>query len=175
MRGRDFAECRKTPVRAWPQQSSARPSRANSSASRCGDATHRAHHVLDDVCTSERAAQLGRQTEPAHREDLVQSLEDALRDAGGVALQAVGEVTDQLFRLRRVVEFPGLAQRTPDRGIRCIMPSSGLCRVNALLPVKRGFAGAPYRHNLSGSGMGNSLRFGRHRPVAGRPFSSKLL
>jgi hypothetical protein len=45
-------------------------------------------------------------------------LEDALRDAGGVALEALGEIADQLLRLRRIVEFPGLAQRTPDRGMQ---------------------------------------------------------
>src|ERR1035438_6100101 len=83
-----------------------------------GDATHGAHHVLDDVGAGERAPQLGRQTEPAHREDLIQSLEDALRDAGSVALQALGEVADQLLRLLRVVELPGLAQRTPDRSMQ---------------------------------------------------------
>src|SRR5450755_359546 len=62
--------------------------------------------------------QLGRQTQPAHRQDLIQSLEDALRDAGSVALEALGEIADQLLRLRRVVEFPGLAQYTPDRGMQ---------------------------------------------------------
>ena len=51
-------------------------------------------------------------------EDLIQSLQNAFRDAGGVALQALGEIADQLLRLRRVVEFPGLAQRTPDRGMQ---------------------------------------------------------
>jgi hypothetical protein len=37
---------------------------------------------------------------------------------GGVALKALGEIADQLLRLRCVVEFPGLAQRTPDRGMQ---------------------------------------------------------
>ncbi len=46
-----------------------------------GDATHGAHHIFDDVGAGQRAPQLCRQTEPAHREDLIQSLEDALRDA----------------------------------------------------------------------------------------------
>ena len=80
-----------------------------------GDATQGPHHILDDVGAGQRAPQLRRQTEPAHREDFIQSLEDALRDAGGVALEALGEVADQLLRLLGVVEFPGLAQRTPDR------------------------------------------------------------
>ena len=83
-----------------------------------GDATHGAHHIFDDVGAGQRAPQLRRKTEPAHREDFIQSLEDALRDAGSVALQALGEIADQLLRLRGVVEFPGLAQRTPDRGMQ---------------------------------------------------------
>src|SRR5580704_2178319 len=70
------------------------------------------------LVAGKRAPQLGRQTQPAHRQDLIQSLEDALRDAGGVALKALGEIADQLLRLRCVVEFPGLAQRTPDRGMQ---------------------------------------------------------
>src|SRR5450432_2738479 len=28
--------------------------------------------------------------------------------------RSLGEIADQLLRLRRIVEFPGLAQRTPD-------------------------------------------------------------
>jgi hypothetical protein len=42
------------------------------------------------------------QSEPAHREDLVQSLQNTFRDAGGVAFEALGEIADQLLRLRRV-------------------------------------------------------------------------
>src|ERR1700692_2887289 len=34
---------------------------------------------------------------------------------GGVTLQALGEITNQLLRLRRVVEFPGLAQHAGPR------------------------------------------------------------
>ena len=37
---------------------------------------------------------------------------------GCVALEALGEIADQLLRLRRIVEFPSLAQRTPDRGMQ---------------------------------------------------------
>ena len=47
-----------------------------------GDETHGAHHIFDDVGAGRRAPQLCRQTEPAQREDLIQSPEDALRDAG---------------------------------------------------------------------------------------------
>jgi hypothetical protein len=41
-------------------------------------------------------------------------------------------------------------------------------------PHQTGLCRAPYRHHLSGSWMANSFRIGRHRPVAGRPCSSKL-
>jgi hypothetical protein len=76
--------------------------------------------------------------------------------------------------LNNSTPFYGTPSRLPnaryaDIGITGIMPISGLCRGDALLPVKQGFAGAPYRHNPSGSGMANSLRIGRHRPVARRP------
>ena len=41
-----------------------------------------------------------------------------LFETPGASLQALGEIADQLLRLLRVVEFPGLTQGTPDRGMQ---------------------------------------------------------
>lgn len=63
------------------------------------------------------------QTEAAHREDLVQSLEDALRDGGGVVLKA---------RARLQISFspPSPCYRVPRLGARAPIDSarSGRCR-----------------------------------------------
>jgi hypothetical protein len=55
------------------------------------------------VQASERRSSAGKPSLLTVRISSNPSIEDALRDAGGVALQALGEVTDQLLRLRRVV------------------------------------------------------------------------
>src|ERR1019366_3375370 len=42
-----------------------------------GDTTHGPHHIFDDVGAGQRATQFRWKTESAHREDFIQSLEDA--------------------------------------------------------------------------------------------------
>ena len=81
------------------------------------DAADGAVHVLDDVGAGERAAQLGRKAEAGDGQDLVDAFQDAAGDAGGLVLQAAGEVADQPFRLRRVVQFPRLTPSLADPGV----------------------------------------------------------
>jgi hypothetical protein len=77
-----------------PQQSSAREGELQPFTLRV---TRRTVPIM--LQASERRSSAGKPSLLTVR--IFQSLEDALRDAGGVALQAVGEVTDQLLRLRR--------------------------------------------------------------------------
>jgi hypothetical protein len=54
-----------------------------------------------------------------------------LFETPGAFAQTMGEIADQPLRLCRVVEFPGLTQRTPDRGMqsrRRSMMFRALCR-----------------------------------------------
>jgi hypothetical protein len=45
-------------------------------------------------------------------------LKDAGRDAGGLVFQAACEITDQLFRLFGIIEFPRLPQRLAHAGVQ---------------------------------------------------------
>jgi len=79
------------------------------------DSAHRAHHVLDDVGAGERASKFGGQSETGDGENLVQALQDAGADAGRIAFEALREIAHQFLGFVSIVQFPGLAQHTPDR------------------------------------------------------------
>ena len=59
------------------------------------DAANGAVHILNDVGAGERPAQLGRKAETGDGEDLVDALQDAPGDAGGLVLEAAGQIADQ--------------------------------------------------------------------------------
>ena len=63
------------------------------------DAAHRAHRILDNVGTGERAPQLLRQSKPRNGEDFLDAFEDRAGDPGPVSFETLGEVADQLFGL----------------------------------------------------------------------------
>ena len=59
---------------------------------------------------AERPAQFDRQAEAGDGEDFVDAFQDAAGDAGGLVLQAAGEVADQLFRFSARRAVPRLTQ-----------------------------------------------------------------
>ena len=67
-------------------------------------------HALDDVGAGQRTAQIRRQAKPVHGQDLIQTLEDRLRDARGLTLKPLGEVADQTLSFHGIVEFPCLTE-----------------------------------------------------------------
>src|SRR5215471_15839474 len=75
------------------------------------------HHVLDDVGAGQRAAQLSRKAETDDSQDFAEALQDAGGDAGGLLLQAAGEVADQPFGLVGIIQFPRLTQCLAHRGM----------------------------------------------------------
>jgi hypothetical protein len=81
------------------------------------DAPDRPQHVLDDVGAGQGSPQLPRQSQPDHGEDLIEPFEDRRRDTRRFAFQAAGKVAQQPLRLLGVVQFPGLSQRPPGRGV----------------------------------------------------------
>ena len=81
------------------------------------DLTDGAVHVLDDVGAGQRPAQLDRQAEADDRENFINALQDAGRDARGLPLQEPGKVADQLLRFVGVIQLPHLPQRLTDGGM----------------------------------------------------------
>src|SRR5438876_8445970 len=55
-------------------------------------APHRAHGILDDVGTGERALQLLRQSKPRDGEDFVDAFQDRAGDPRPVSFETLGEV-----------------------------------------------------------------------------------
>jgi len=75
------------------------------------DPPDRAVHVFDNVGARQRPAQFDRQAEAGDGEGLVDALQDAGGDAGGLTFQAAGEISDQLFRLLGIIKFPRRTRR----------------------------------------------------------------
>ena len=82
------------------------------------DSPHRAHHVLDDVGTGERASSLLRQSKPRDGEDLIDAFQDRARDPDQSRFETLGKVADQLFSLVGIVDLPGLSQHTSNRSVQ---------------------------------------------------------
>jgi len=82
------------------------------------DLPNRAVHVFNDVGARQRPAQFDWQAEAGDGEDFVNALQDTGADAGCLAFQAASEITDQLFRLLGIIEFPRLTQRLAHAGMQ---------------------------------------------------------
>lgn len=82
-----------------------------------------AHHVLDDVGSGQGTAELRGQLQAHHSQDFADPLEDGLGHAGRLLLQSTRKIAEQLFRLPHIIQFPGLAERSPDRGVQVFRQS----------------------------------------------------
>src|SRR5216683_304455 len=67
---------------------------------------------------SRAVLKFARQAEAGDGEDFVDALQDAGGDARCLAFQAASEITDQLFRLLGIIEFPRLTQRLAHAGMQ---------------------------------------------------------
>ena len=69
------------------------------------------------VQASERRSSAGNPRR-VNRENLVQALQDAGGEAGRIAFEALRKIADQFLDLVGIVQFPGLAQHPPNRGVQ---------------------------------------------------------